>query len=478
MTAPDMYASSMLRAHEIKALEAVPAAFREKFLRRQLIAQETLPLQNADTDLPAKHRAAYGAKEDAARIARASCDWETLDPKVRAGLEKKGVEEKNWPSVPISMRASVIAAWWHDAIFAGSTAEPASPEYLVLLKRYSRAASPYLTDMEATELDARLSALEKASKVMAETPAGASVPAESRFVHDPRDPEQKKALAVIGKRLTEAFRRLAAGTSAEELMNKAAGAIQVGGVPAGSDGAYQAYGDKLALPADVIDYFLLMTDHRFEELFTDDQLMNGLAVLYMPTYVHETTHRLQGRIALKKSLTALEKGVLYGHEDEHEAYLAQELFVREFALKKPVLAEWARSIPRVAGMWDPKIVRRQHSRVSRLYADVPGGDARRAQGLMMAITESGQARKLKPRIERELARRRGHVNGRHEPVRLTEIEASSIGRAADRLLRRWRDIAREDAADFADLILAYLDEGDARIAALKERLRPLRRASR
>lgn len=513
LSSPDMYASSLLRAHEIVALDSVPALHREAFLRRELIAIETLPLQQNDTDLPAKHRAEYGSKKDAARIARASLAWDTLEPEILAGLAAQYVDAKSWASAPISLRAAIVAGWWHKKIFEGSAVEPGTPEYLAKVRLYARKAGGYLTDMEATELGDRLDALERVVKRLPELRAAAGGDAaavreldavavlsgenaqaarerldarfgrppskiERRFVHDERDAAQKEALAALAKKLNAAFRRLAAGTSAEDLLDKAAGRVQVGGVPAGSDGAYQAYGDRLALPADVIDYLLRDRGARFEDLASSDELVERLAVMYLPTYVHETTHRLQGRAALKKSLTAVEKGVLYGHEDEHEAYLAQELFIREFAALRPELAAWARSIPRVEGIWDPKIIARQGKRVSRLYSDVPGGAGRRAQGLLMAITESNQAIKLKPRIERELARRRHSPGERRAPVRLTELEASSIKKAASRLLRRWRDIAETSAALFADRILAYLDEGDARIAALKKRLRPLRAASR
>ncbi len=511
---PGMYAASLLRAHEILALHAAPASHREHFLRRELIAIENLPLQQADTDLPAKHRAEYGTKAEAATLAKASVAWDTLPADVRAGLVKKGVDPKGWPGAPISMRAAIVANYWHQLLLEGEGVPAAgTPEHLARVRAYARKGGPYLTDQEATELSDRIYALERLAKRLPELRAefaddaarlkkldavavlsGDDAPKakamldrafglphskiERRFVHDPKDPVQREALAEIAVRLQAAFKRLAAGTSAEALLAKAAGSIQVGGVPAGSDGAYQAYGDKLALPADVINYLLVADDKRFEDLLTDDKLLDGLAVLYLPTYVHETTHRLQGRVALKMSLTALEKGVLYGHEDEHEAYLAQELFVREFALKKPALAAWARSIPRVEGLWDPKIVHRQTTRVSRLYADVPGGHGRRATALLMAITESNQALKLKPRIERELARRRRVTGERYAPVRLTDIQASSVSKAADRLLRRWRDIAAADASRFADLILSYLDAGDARIRELKARLREVRRSAR
>lgn len=511
---PDMYASSLLRAHEIAALAAVPARHQEAFLRRELIALETLPLQQNDTDLPAKHRAEYGSVREAKRIARASLAWDTLDPEIRDGIAAQDVDAKSWSAAPISLRAAIIAGWWHKKIFeSGAAAEPGTPAYAAKLRLYARKAGKYLTDMESTELSERLDSLQrvvnrlpllraaaegdpgvlKELDAVAVQSAGDAVAAKARldakfgrpsskiekiFVHDEHDQAQKEALAALGKKLSAAFKRLTAGTSAEDLLDKAAGRIQVGGVPAGSDGAYQAYGDRLALPADVIDFLLRDRSARFEDLASNDELVERLTVLYLPTYVHETTHRLQGRVALKKSLTALEKGVLYGHEDEHEAYLAQELFIREFAALRPELAAWARTVPRVAEIWDPKIIARQGKRVSRLYSDVPGGAGRRAQGLLMAITESNQAIKLKPRIERELARRRHHPGERRAPVRLTELEAASIGKAATRLLRRWRDIAGTSAALFADRILAYLDEGDARVAALKKQLRPLRAASR
>lgn len=513
-TAPDMYASSLVRAHEIVALEALPAAHKERFLRRELIAIETLPLQQADTDLPAKHRAAYGSKADAARIARASLAWETLSPEVRDGLKEQEVDEKGWSGSPISLRAAVIATWWHKQIFDGTAAEPGTPEYLKLMELYERKAGAYLTDQEATELDERITALARINKRLpelrasfAEDPAklkeldavaalsGEDAPKAKarldrsfgvapskiphRFIYDARDPVQKAALAVLAKKLTAEFRRLAKGTSAEKLLEQAEGRIQIGGVPAGSDGAYQAYGDRLALPADVIDHMLVLGDRQFKDFETDSDMIQGLAVLYLPTYVHETTHRLQGRDALKRSLTAIEKGMLYGHEDEHEAYLAQELFIREFAALRPNLAAWAKAIPRVAGIWDPVIIARQKKRVSRLYSDVPGGAGRRAQGLLMAITESNQALALKPKIERELARRRhARVSGEHHvPVRLSDMD-TPVRRSATRLLKRWRDIAGTSAAVFADKILAYLDAGDARIKALEARLRPLRAEAR
>jgi len=510
---PDMYASSLLRAHEIAALAAVPARHQEAFLRRELIALETLPLQQNDTDLPAKHRAEYGSAREAKRIARASLAWDTLDPEVRKGIAAQDVDAKSWSAAPISLRATIVAGWWHKKIFEGDEAAPGTPAYVERMRLYARKAGKYLTDMESTELSDRLDSLQrvvnrlpilraaaegdasilKELDAVAVQSAGDAVAAKARldarfgrpaskiepvFVHDENDKAQKEALAALGKKLNAAFKRLTAGTSAEDLLDKAAGRIQVGGVPAGSDGAYQAYGDRLALPADIIDFLLRDRNARFEDLAASDELIERLAVLYLPTYVHETTHRLQGRVALKKSLTALEKGMLYGHEDEHEAYLAQELFIREFAALRPDLAAWARTVPRVAEIWDPKIIARQGKRVSRLYSDVPGGPGRRAQGLLMAITESNQAIKLKPRVERELARRRHNPGERRAPVRLTELEASSIKKAATRLLRRWRDIAGTSAALFADRILAYLDEGDARVAALKKQLRPLRAAAR
>lgn len=510
---PDMYASSLLRAHEIAALAALPARHQEAFLRRELIALETLPLQQGDTDLPAKHRAKYGSKKDAARIARASLAWDTLDPEVREGIAAQDVDAKSWSAAPISLRATIVAGWWHKKIFEGDEVAPGTPAYVARMRLYARKAGKYLTDQESTEFSDRLDSLQRVvnrlpmlraaaegdAAVLKELDAVAVQSAEDavaakarldakfgrpaskverRFIHDEGDHAQKEALAALSKKLTAAFRRLAAGTSAEALLKKAEGRIQVGGVPAGSDGAYQAYGDRLALPADIIDFLLRDRGARFEDLAANDELVERLAVMYLPTYMHETTHRLQGRVALKKSLTALEKGVLYGHEDEHEAYLAQELFIREFAAKRPDLAAWARSIPRVEGIWDPKIIARQGKRVSRLYSDVPGGAGRRAQGLLMAITESNQAIKLKPRIERELARRRHHPGERRAPVRLTELEAASIKKAATRLLRRWRDIAGTSATLFADRILGYLDEGDARVAALKKKLRPLRAGAR
>lgn len=511
---PDMYASSLVRAHEIVALDELPAGHKERYLRRELIAVEALPLQQADTDLPAKHRAAYGSKADAKRVARASCAWETLSPEVRAGLMEQEVDPKGWSVSPISLRAAVIATWWQKKIFDGSKAEPGTPEYLKLMELYERKAGAYLTDQEATELDERITALTRINKrlpelraAFAEDPAKlreldavVALSAEDapkakarldrsfgvapskiphRFVYDAHDQVQKAALAVLAKKLTAEFRRLAKGTSAEKLLEQAEGRIQIGGVPAGSDGAYQAYGDKLALPADVIDHMLVLGDRQFKDFETDSDMIQGLAVLYLPTYVHETTHRLQGRDALKRSLTAIEKGMLYGHEDEHEAYLAQELFIREFTAKRPVLAAWAKGVPRVAGIWDPVVIAKQKKRVSRLYSDVPGGHGRRAQGLLMAITESNHAVALKPRVERELARRsHAKISGEtHIPVRLSDMD-TPVKRAATRLLKRWRDIAGTSAAVFADKILAYLDAGDARIKALEARLRPLRAEAR
>ena len=511
---PEMYASSLVRAHEIVQLDALPARHRESFLRRELIAIEALPMLRADADLPAKHRAQFGSEADAGRIARASCSWDTLDPKIRKDFEAQAIDAQNWSRISVSMRASLIAFWWHQKLFGGLELEPGTPEYLAQVRLYERKAGGFLTDQEATGLEERISALERVVKrlpelraaaaddsgrlreldAVAALSAGDAVKAKARlersfrlaatkiphrFVLDPRDKAQKAALSALAKRLTTEFRRLAAGTSAEKLLEKAEGRIQIGGVPAGSDGAYQAYGDRLALPADVIDHLLIGVDRHFEDFATDDSLLQGLAVFYLPTYVHETTHRLQGREALKKSLTAMEKSALYGHEDEHEAYLAQELFIREFAAKRPTLVSWARTMPRVAGLWDPIVIARQGKRVSRLYADVPGGAGRRALGLMMAIAESNQALVLKPRIERELASRRvsrGH--GRRDPVRLSAMDDGPVDRMADRLLRRWRDIADKSAARFADLLLGYFDDGDARIAGLKAKLRVLRAAAR
>jgi len=513
---PGMYVSSLLRAHEIVALDALPAVHREAFLRRELIAIEALPLQRADTDLPAKHRAEYGSKADARRLARASCAWDTLSPEILGALSKQDVDAKGWATVPISMRAAIIADWWHKRIFEGAAVEPGTPEHLARVRLYARKAGAYLTDQEATELSERIFALERIVKRLPELRAAAgadaalnreldSVAAKSvddapaakalldknfgpapskiqrRFVHDARDKAQKAALGALAKKLTAAFRRLAAGTEAEKLIAKGEGRIQVGGVPAGSDGAYQAYTDRLALPADIIDYLLRDRDAQFTDLATNDELVDRLAVMYMPTYVHETTHRLQGRLALKKSLTALEKGMLYGHEDEHEAYLEQELFIREFSSLHPEMAAWARGIPRVEGIWTPSVIARQGKRVSRLYSDVPGGAGRRAQGLLMAIMEANQAIRLKPLIERELRRRaRPGYDGSseaREPVRLSGLDTPAR-RSATRLLKRWRDVAGTSAALFADRILEYLDEGDARIAALRKRLRPIRRAGR
>lgn len=465
---PDMYASSLLRAHEIAALAAVPARHREAFLRRELIAVESLPLLQGDADLPARHRAQYGSRADARRIARASCAWDTLAPELRTGLAAQEIDAASWSAAPVSMRASIIAGWWHTRLVEDSGAEAGSPGHLAALRLYARRAGGYLTDRQATELDDRISSLERLAGILPEARESEG------FVHDARDKAQREALVALGRRLSGVFRRLAAGTSAEALLAKAEGRVQVGGVPSGSDGAYQAYGDRLALPADVIGYLLRDRGARFEDLASDDALLERLAVMYLPTYVHETTHRMQSRDALKRSLTAFEKGMLYGHEDEHEAYLAQELFVREFALIRPELAAWARAVPRVAGVWDPAVVARQGKRVSRLYSDVPGGAGRRAQGLLMAITEANQALRLKPRIERELARRRSSPGERHDPVRTTPLAASSIRGAASRLLLRWRDMAGTSAALFADEILSYLDAGDARVAALKKSLRPLR----
>jgi hypothetical protein len=126
-----MYASSLLRAHEIVALDALPAVHREAFLRRELIAIESLPLQHADTDLPAKHRAEYGSVREAKRIARASCAWDTLSPELLAALGKQDVDAKGWATVPISMRAAIIADWWYKRIFEGVAAvEPGTSEHL------------------------------------------------------------------------------------------------------------------------------------------------------------------------------------------------------------------------------------------------------------------------------------------------------------------------------------------------------------
>jgi len=510
VTTPDMYASSLVRAHEIVQLDALPARHKEVFLRRELMAIEALPVLREDADLPAKHRAMFGSEADAARIARAAVAWDTLDEEIREDFEAQKIDEPNWARISVAMRASMVSAWWHQKLFGGVELEPGSAAYLARVRLYERKAAGYMTDYEATALDERIKALQRITKRLPELRAAAAddsgrlreldavaelsmddpVKAKTRldksfglaptkiphrFIHDPKDKAQRKALAALAKRLNAEFRRLAAGTSAEKLLEKAAGAIQIGGVPAGSDGAYQAYGDKLALPADVIDHMLILGDRRFEDFETDDAMIQGLAVLYLPTYVHETTHRLQGRKAVEKSLTAMEKGVLYGHEDEHEAYLAQELFVREFTAKRPVLAAWARSIPRVADLWDPVVMARQGKRVSRLYTDVPGGAGRRALGLLMAIRESNQALTLKPRIEQELSRRRRSASGeRRESVRLSDINDIKMGRVSDRLLRRWRDIAGTSGAGFADLLLGYFDEGEARVAELKTRLRVLR----
>ena len=146
VSTPDMYASSLVRAHEIVQLDALPARHRESFLRRELIAIEALPTLQGDADLPAKHRAQFGSEADARRLARASCSWDTLDPKIRQDFETQAIDEKSWTPAPVSMRAALISAWWHKKIFDGSTAESGTIEYLAQVRLYERKAGAYLTD--------------------------------------------------------------------------------------------------------------------------------------------------------------------------------------------------------------------------------------------------------------------------------------------------------------------------------------------
>ncbi len=484
-----------------------PAALRRAIGSRsdiQMYAEPALLLKAVASD--------EAAAPAAPAFAAAALEWDSLTPSQRGALERMGTAPAAWSALSFPQRMDAVRGLYEEAWsrYAHSLT-PGAPEYLAALEgilnhggsflkpaseaalrehrervralheRMARAKARVdaLTDpVLAQELASAASApdVERAQEALDRLFAGAAARAapeddpETTVIRPAAAPVRRPATAAeleqIAAHLPALMRRLAKGTEAGAMLE----ALDAGETPTrvaiarpttGALAHYEPSIDLVVLDSRHVEAYLAWKGLTVQTLLDDPRALTGLAAVFLPIYVHETTHRRQTLASDRKNITRNARGHLYSQADEDEAFMAQALVARRL-LQHQRLAAWLTQAQAVAGLeaivgsWrvgyaSPAEIA---AMVRRNYVTTAGEHAARVRAVNLARIETVNLAPYRPAAVAELARRRRlPAVERAALARLPMPETRSIAGMPTHALR---DLARRgDANDHEGLRRYY-----------------------
>lgn len=432
---PGLLAPSFQRAHEILDLAALPKQYEDAAnLRRALIARDSEPSFRKPADVRAFYAGRGLAPAEMRKVVRALAEWRTLDLELRGWLAEAGATERIWMTLTVDERATAVVSALREHLLQGRALALDGAAYRVRLEEFARRAAPYMTASDDyrmdqllerhAELAADLRRARRAAKRAQDEGLTAVLGAVSvagdldaargalDLLEEKNAPGSKpgkitkRTLAAVSARLPAAVKRWAAGTPAEAVLERALGRVELDKLETAL-GGYQNGADRLILSRENLGLFLLERGREAADLLTDDALLADFALEMTPIIVHETTHRLQRMHADAAGLTAADAAMLYGHEDEREAFTVQALFVKAFAARDPERAARFAAEERLSFFWKPETIAKTIAAVPYGYSNVPSAHGSRARAVTLAAYKASRPRTgpkavESARVERQL----------------------------------------------------------------------------
>lgn len=415
---PGLLAPSFQRAHEILDLAALPKEYEDPAnLRRALIARDSEPSFLRAADIRAFYAGRGLPPAEMRKVVRALAEWRTLDLELRRWLVEAGASEAVWRTLTVDERARAIVSALRERLLQGRNLSLDGEAYRARLEEFARRAAPYMTANDDYRMDqllerhARLAADLRRARRAARLAQDAGLQSVLGAVSLTGDldaargaldmlqtasgeaPEKisKKTLAAVSARLPAAVRRWAAGTPAEAVLDRALGAIELDALETAL-GGYQNGTDRLILSRENLGLFLLERGRKAQDLLTDDELLADFALEMTPIIVHETTHRLQRLHADAAGMTTQDAAMLYGHDDEREAFTVQALFVKAFAARDPRRAARFAAAERLSFFWKPETIAKTIKAVPYGYSNVPSAHGSRARAVTLSAYKASKPR--------------------------------------------------------------------------------------
>jgi hypothetical protein len=484
---PEMLAPSLLRAHEIADLRALPARYDDPAnLRRALIARDISPSSEKPADLKALYASWNLPDDQRLRVERALAEWRTLDPELRGWLKEAGVTAEAWKQLGLAHRAELVVAALTEHILQGRALTLDGRAYRERLLEFARRASPFMSasddyGLEKTvdkheRLAADLRRARDAARRAQDTDLAAALGAAARTDPDtaqgvldmlpgpdgatrPPVDVPPSVVRAVQKRLPDAVRRIVAGTPVEAVIGEALKRVVIDPLST-AQGGYEARRDRLVIGREHLDGFLAEHGRTAADLPSDPALLDAFALEIAPIVVHETTHRLQALRAREAGLDAYDQSLLYGHEDEREAYTVQLAFVRAYTAAHPARARALAENPRLDFFWSRRMIGKARKYVHVGYSNVPAFHGSRARAVTLALWRASDARRRLPAIETELSLAEDRPGS---PIPELGGKLSSMSAAALREMRRAAEPLSE--LRLTKAYIAYLDAMDARLRA-------------
>lgn len=433
---PAMLVPSFQRAHEILDLAALPKQYEDADnLRRALIARDSEPSFRKPADIRAFYAGRGLAPGEMTKVVRALAEWRTLDAELRGWLALAGATEEIWKALTVDERSSAVVAALRERILEGSNLSLDGAAYRKRLEEFARRAAPYMSASDDYQMDrtlerhaelaadlrrarraARLAQDEGLSAVLGAVVRTGDMDA-ARGALDLLDEDEKpgsapgkitkRTLAAVSARLPAAVKRWAAGTPAAAVLDEALGQVELDEL-ATALGGYENGTDRLIVSREHLALFLAERGREADDLLADDALLSDFALEMAPIIVHETTHRLQRLRADASKLTTTDAAMLYGHEDEREAFTVQALFVKAFAAKHPQRAAAFASNERLSFFWKPETIAKTIAALPYGYSNVPSAHGARSRVATLARYRAYEVKKGRKtiasvRVRRELA---------------------------------------------------------------------------
>lgn len=427
---PAMLAPSFQRAHEILDLAALPKQYEDADnLRRALIARDSEPSFRKPADIRAFYAGRGLAPGEMAKVVRALAEWRTLDAELRGWLALAGATEEIWKALTVDERSSAVVAALREHVLQRSNLTLDGAAYRKRLEEFARRAAPYMSahddyqmdrtlerharlaaDLRRARGDARLAQDEGLSAVLGAVVRTGDMDAARGALDLLEKPGStpkkitKKTLAAVSARLPAAVKRWAAGTPAAAVLDEALGKVELDEL-ATALGGYENGTDRLIVSREHLALFLAERGREAGDLLTDDALLADFALETAPIIVHETTHRLQRLRADASKLTTADAAMLYGHEDEREAFTVQALFVRAFAASHPERAAAFAANERLSFFWKPETIAKTIAALPYGYSNVPSAHGARSRVATLARYKAFEARRGRKAIDAVRARR-------------------------------------------------------------------------
>ncbi|MBI2385707.1 MAG: hypothetical protein HYV14_06805 [Elusimicrobia bacterium] len=417
---PGMLAPSFQRAHEILDLAALPGQYEDAAnLRRALVARDSEPSFRRPADIRAFYAGRGLASAEMRKVVAALAEWRTLDAELRGWLGAAGATEELWEGLTVDERSSAIVAALREQLLQGRRLSMDGTAYRARLEEFARRAAPYMSANEDYRMDrtlerhealaadlrrarraARRARDEGLSAVLGAVSAAGDMDAargaldrlaESDAPGSTPEKISKRTLAAVSARLPAAVKRWAAGTPAEPVLDRALGRVELDQLETAL-GGYQNETDRLIVSRENLGLFLLERGRKAGDLLTDDALLADFALEMAPIIVHETTHRLQRLHADASRMTTTDAAMLYGHEDEREAFTVQALFVKAFAKRHPERAAAFAGSERLSFFWKPETIAKTIAAVPYGYSNVPSAHGSRARAVTLAAFKAAEPR--------------------------------------------------------------------------------------